>query len=54
MIINTPFCQSVLVGLALNHSGRSTVLNCSLQNVVMHIWLYITEDIVSKNAYIRL
>ena len=54
MIINTHFCQSVLVGLALNYSGCFTILNCSLQNVIVHIWLYITEDIVSKNTYIRL
>lgn len=54
MVINTHFCQSILVGCFQINPGCFTILNCSLQNVIMHIWPYIIGDIVPKNTFISL
>jgi hypothetical protein len=54
MVINTHLCQSILVGWLQISSGCFTILNCSLQNVLVHIGPYIIADIVSKNTCISL
>lgn len=54
MLINTQLCQSIVVCWLQINPGCFTILNCSLQNMIMHIWPYITRDIVSKNTFINL